>query len=155
MCHHKTNGRFLTQCLFFTLPVEVLVHLFGKWQARRWIIYSQRSKFINIKLHVCHIWTKDKTRHSKRKLINVCPTNFMKNGSKYEKNTSTWQYPCHWYYHVILEQSRFIPRWDNLPSGHQQNPLLGLILRYMYWGQKYVYEKIENSNTCRRKRCMY
>ena len=35
------------------------------------------------------------------------------------------------------------PRWDNLPSGHQKNPLLGLILRYMYWGQKYFSEIIE------------
>ena len=33
------------------------------------------------------------------------------------------------------------PRWDNLPSGHQQNPLLGLKLRYMYWGQKDFSEK--------------
>ena len=32
------------------------------------------------------------------------------------------------------------PRWDNLPSGHQWNPLLGLILWYMYWGQKHFSE---------------
>ena len=36
--------------------------------------------------------------------------------------------------------SRSSPRWDNLPSGHQRNPLLGLILRYMYWGQEYFSE---------------
>ena len=29
------------------------------------------------------------------------------------------------------------PRCDNLPSGHQQYPLLGLNLGYMYWGQKH------------------
>ena len=28
-------------------------------------------------------------------------------------------------------------RWDNLPSGHQRYPLLGLNLGYMYWGQKH------------------
>ena len=28
------------------------------------------------------------------------------------------------------------PRWDNLPSGHQQYPLKGINLGYMYWGQK-------------------
>ena len=28
------------------------------------------------------------------------------------------------------------PRWDNLPSGHQRYPLLGINLGYMYWGQK-------------------
>ena len=54
------------------------MHLFGKWHARRWIIYPRRRKFINSKLHVCHIWTWDKKRHSKIKLISVCLTNFMK-----------------------------------------------------------------------------
>ena len=39
----------------------------------------------------------------------------------------------------ILEWSRSSPRWDNLPSGHQRNPLLGLILWYMYWGQKSLF----------------
>ena len=29
------------------------------------------------------------------------------------------------------------PRWDNLSSGHQWNPLLGLKLGYVYWGQKH------------------
>ena len=36
----------------------------------------------------------------------------------------------------ILLLSCSSPRWDNLPSGHQRNPLLGLKLGYMYWGQK-------------------
>ena len=27
-------------------------------------------------------------------------------------------------------------RWDNLPSGHQRYPLLGLNLGHMYWGKK-------------------
>ena len=43
------------------------------------------------------------------------------------------------------------PRWDNLPSGHQQNPLLGLILWYMYWGQKYFYERIETYQYMQKK----
>ena len=47
------------------------------------------------------------------------------------------------------------PRWDIIPSGHQRNPLLGLILQYMYWGQKYFSEKLKHTNTCRRKWCMY
>ena len=32
------------------------------------------------------------------------------------------------------------PRWENLPSGHQRYPLLGLNLGYMYWGQKHFSE---------------
>ena len=32
------------------------------------------------------------------------------------------------------------PRWDNLPSGHQRNPLLGLNLGHMYWVQKHSSE---------------
>ena len=32
------------------------------------------------------------------------------------------------------------PRWENLPSGHQRYPLLGLNLGYMYWGQKHSSE---------------
>ena len=55
----------------------------------------------------------------------------------------------------ILVQSCSSPRWGNLPSGHQRNPLLGLKLRYMYWGQKHFSEKLKHTNTCRRKRCMY
>ena len=43
------------------------------------------------------------------------------------------------------------PRWDNLPSGHQRNPLLGLILQYMHWGQKYFSEKIETYQYMQKK----
>ena len=32
------------------------------------------------------------------------------------------------------------PRWENLPSGHQRYPLLGINLGYMYWGQKHSSE---------------
>ena len=35
------------------------------------------------------------------------------------------------------------PICDSLPSGHQRYPLLGLILGYMYWGQKHSSEYIE------------
>ena len=41
---------------------------------------------------------------------------------------------------TALSWSCSIPRWDNLPSGHQRNPLLGIILWYMYWGQKHSSE---------------
>ena len=34
------------------------------------------------------------------------------------------------------------PRWDNLPSGHQLNPLLGLILWYLYWVQNTLLNKL-------------
>ena len=40
----------------------------------------------------------------------------------------------------VSERSCSSPRWDNLPSGHQRNPLFGLILWYMYWGQKHSSE---------------
>ena len=43
------------------------------------------------------------------------------------------------------------PRWDNLPSGHQRNPLLGIILWYMYWGQKDFSEKIEKYQYMQKK----
>ena len=43
------------------------------------------------------------------------------------------------------------PIWDNLPSGHQRNPLLGLKLRYMYWGQKDFSEKIETYQYMQKK----
>ena len=42
-----------------------------------------------------------------------------------------------------FHQSCSSRRWDNLPSGNQQNPLLGLILWYMYWGQKHSSQQIE------------
>ena len=42
-------------------------------------------------------------------------------------------------------------RWDNLPSGHQRKPLLGIILRYMYWGQKDFSEKIETYQYMQKK----
>ena len=44
-----------------------------------------------------------------------------------------------------------IPRWDNLPSGHQRYPLLGLNLGYMYWGQKHSSEKIETYQYMQKK----
>ena len=40
----------------------------------------------------------------------------------------------------FLYQSFSIPRWDNVPSGHQRYPLKGLNLGYMYWGQKHYSE---------------
>ena len=51
-------------------------------------------------------------------------------------------------YYDSLDQRRYveilrscsIPRWDNLPSGHQRYPLKGLNLWYMYWGQKHYSE---------------
>ena len=59
------------------------------------------------------------------------------------------------YISVSYHLSCSSPRWDNLPSGHQRNPLLGLILCYMYWGQKNLLNKLKNTSTCRIKRCMY
>ena len=41
---------------------------------------------------------------------------------------------------VLTARSCSSPRWDNLDSGDQPNPLLGLILGYMYWGQKHSSE---------------
>ena len=38
------------------------------------------------------------------------------------------------------EESCSIPRWENLPSGHQRYPLFGINLGYMYWGQKHISE---------------
>ena len=42
--------------------------------------------------------------------------------------------------YVFIELSCSIPRWENLPSGHQRYLLLGLNLGYMYWGQKHFSE---------------
>ena len=53
--------------------------------------------------------------------------------------------------HTYSDQSCSSPRWENLPSGHQQNPLLGLKVRYMYWGQKDFYEKIERYQYMQKK----
>ena len=50
-----------------------------------------------------------------------------------------------------LERSCSSPRWDNLPSGHQQKPLLGLKVRYMYWGQKDFFEKNETCQYMQKK----
>ena len=52
---------------------------------------------------------------------------------------------------IGLEWSCSSPRWDNLPSEHQRNPLLRLILWYMYWGQKYFSEKIETYQYMQKK----
>ena len=41
---------------------------------------------------------------------------------------------------TVLYMSCSSPRWDNLPSGHQWYPLLGINLGYMYWGQKHSSE---------------
>ena len=48
-------------------------------------------------------------------------------------------------------QSFSIPRWENLPSGHQRYPLKGLNLGYMYWGQKNFSEKIETYQYIQKK----
>ena len=51
----------------------------------------------------------------------------------------------------VILQSCSSPRWENLPSGHQRNPLSGLFVRYMYWGQKYFSEKIETYQYIQKK----
>ena len=75
-----------------------------KWHAIRRIIYTQRRKFINFKLHICHIWTWYKTRHSRRKLVGVCCNRLILKCHNIRGNTETRQYPCHWAYHVLREQ---------------------------------------------------
>ena len=51
----------------------------------------------------------------------------------------------------VIPVSCSSPRWDNLPSEHQRNPLLGLKLRYMYWGQNEFSEKIETYQYMQKK----
>ena len=41
---------------------------------------------------------------------------------------------------LLVVKSCSIPRWENLPGGHQRYPLLVINLGYMYWGQKHVSE---------------
>ena len=55
------------------------------------------------------------------------------------------------YGYPTTPQSCSSPRWDNLTTGHQRNPLLGLKVRYMYWGQKDFSEKIETCQYMQKK----
>ena len=52
---------------------------------------------------------------------------------------------------VIAVVSCSSHRWNNLPGGHQRNPLLGIKVRYMYWGQKDFSEKIETYQYMQKK----
>ena len=64
-------------------------------------------------------------------LILMCFSVELSEGSKYDRPGGSLD--------GILLGSCSSPRWDNLPSGNQWYPLLGLNLGYMYWGQKKLF----------------
>ena len=43
------------------------------------------------------------------------------------------------------------PVWDNLPSGHQQNPLLGIFGKVHVLGSKILFRKIETYQYLQKK----